>query len=54
MILIFRFLTKADGQSPSGLAALGHLPCEGRLLRGRSPREKAPHAVGSWSSEAMT
>ena len=24
------------------IALLGHLPCEGRLSRGQSPRKKAP------------
>ena len=29
-------------KAPPAIALLGHLPCEGRLPRGQSPRKKAP------------
>ena len=35
---------------PLRLRFARHLPWEGRLSRGQSPRKKAPHAVGSWPS----
>ena len=39
MILIFRFLTKADGQSPSGLAGSATSPVRGGFGAGGA-REK--------------
>ena len=35
-------LLRRTGKAPPVIAALDHLPCEGRLSRGRSPRKKAP------------
>ena len=35
------------GRAPQAIAALGQLPCKGRLLRGQSPRERLPFQ-GRW------
>ena len=42
----------AAAGAPPGIAALAHLPCEGRLFSRAPPAQKAPHAVGSWPREA--
>ena len=35
-------LLRRTGKAPPVIAALDHLPCEGRLSRGQGPRKKAP------------